>query len=47
LHGAHKDPYVMTQYAGQYGLGSRAYELVDVFPLEKVERAALPYTPAR
>lgn len=47
LHGPHKDPYVMTQYAEQYGLGSRAYELVDVFPLEKVARAALPYTPAR
>jgi hypothetical protein len=27
-------------------LGSREYELVDVYPLEKVERAALPYTPA-
>jgi len=30
----------------KYGLGSRAYELVDVYPLQKFERAALPYTSA-
>jgi len=35
-----------TEYAEKYGLGSREYELVDVFPLKKVERVALPYTPA-
>jgi len=46
LHGPYKDPYKMTEYAEQCGLGSREYELVDVYPLEKVERAALPYTPA-
>jgi uncharacterized Fe-S center protein len=46
LHGPFKDPYLMTEYAEKYGLGSRAYELVDVFPLVKPERAALPYTPA-
>jgi hypothetical protein len=46
LHGPLKDPYVTTDYAEQYGLGSREYELVDVYPLQKVERAALPYTPA-
>lgn len=46
LHGPLKDPYKMTEFAEQYGLGSREYELVDVCPLEKVERAALPYTPA-
>ena len=46
LHGPFKDPYMTTEYAEKYGLGSREYELVDVFPLKKVERAALPYTPA-
>ena len=46
LHGPLKDPYMNTEYAEKYGLGSREYELVDVFPLVKPERAALPYTPA-
>jgi uncharacterized Fe-S center protein len=46
LHGPFKDPYLMTEYAEKYGLGSRTYEMVDVFPLLKPERAALPYTPA-
>jgi len=46
LHGPYKDPYKMTEYAEQYGVGSRDYELIDVYPLEKVERSALPYTPA-
>lgn len=46
LHGPFKDPYLMTEYAEKYGLGSRTYEMVDVFPLVKPERAALPYTPA-
>jgi uncharacterized Fe-S center protein len=47
IHGQHKDPYKMTEFAEQYGLGSRQYELVDVFPLEKVERSSLPYTPSK
>jgi uncharacterized Fe-S center protein len=47
LHGPLKDPYVMTEYAEKYGLGSRDYELVDVFPLVAPERAALPYTPSQ
>jgi uncharacterized Fe-S center protein len=46
LHGPLKDPYLTTAYAEKYGLGSREYELVDVYPLKKVERSALPYTPA-
>ena len=46
LHGPLKDPYVTTEYAEQYGLGSRAYEMVDIYPLKKPDRAALPYTPA-
>ena len=47
LHGPFKDPYMTTEFSEKYGLGSRDYELVDVYPLQKVERAALPYTPAK
>jgi uncharacterized Fe-S center protein len=47
IHGPLKDPYKTTEYAEKYGLGSRDYELVDVFPLQKSERVALPYTPAK
>jgi uncharacterized Fe-S center protein len=46
LHGPLKDPYGTTEYAEKYGLGSREYELVDIFPLKKFERSAMPYTPA-
>jgi uncharacterized Fe-S center protein len=46
LHGPLKDPYVAPQYAEGLGLGSRQYELVDVMPLEKIERAPLGYIPA-
>jgi uncharacterized Fe-S center protein len=47
LHGPFKDPYLVTAYGEQLCLGSREYELVDVFPLEKFERSALPYIPSR
>jgi len=47
LHGPYKDPYLVTAYGEQLGLGNRDYELVDVFPLEKFERSALPYIPSR
>lgn len=43
LHGPYKDPYIVTQYGEQYGLGSRAYELVDVLPVEKVFSAGMQY----
>jgi uncharacterized protein len=33
LHGPLKDPYLVVQYGEQLGLGSRQYELVDVFPV--------------
>jgi uncharacterized protein len=46
LHGPFKDPYRMTEYAEEYGVGRREYELVDVYPLVKPERAGLPYTPS-
>jgi uncharacterized Fe-S center protein len=47
LHGPLKDPYKVTEYGEQLGLGSRDYELVDVLPVEKIERAGLDYIPAR
>jgi uncharacterized Fe-S center protein len=47
LHGPLKDPYLVTVYGEQLGLGSRDYELVDVLPLEKFERTALPYISAK
>lgn len=46
LHGPLKDPYLITQYGEALGLGSRSYELVDLLPVEKVERAAMGYIPA-
>lgn len=34
LHGRFKDPYVLLHYAEKLGLGSQAYELVDVLPVD-------------
>jgi uncharacterized Fe-S center protein len=47
LHGPLKDPYLVTAFGEQHGLGSRDYELVDVYPLEKIERSAIAYIPAK
>ena len=47
LHGPLKDPYVVTDYGEKLGLGSRDYELIDVLPVEEIERAPLGYIPAR
>lgn len=47
LHGPFKDPYLVTEFGEKLGLGSLNYELVDVFPLEKFERSALPYISAK
>ena len=46
LHGPLKDPYLVTEYGAKLGLGSTEYELVDVLPVEKIERAAMAYIPA-
>ena len=46
LHGPLKDPYLITQYGEQLDLGSRQYELVDVLPVEKIERAPIGYISA-
>lgn len=47
LHGPYKDPYKVTEYAEQLGYGTRAYELIDVLPVQKVERAPITYISAR
>ena len=47
LHGPMKDPYKVTEYGEQQGLGSRDYELVDVLPVEQFSRAPIGYIPAR
>ncbi len=47
LHGPLKDPYVITRYAEELGLGTRSYELVDVLPVEQIAHAPLGYIPAR
>jgi len=46
LHGPHKDPYLAMRYGEKLGLGSREYELIDVFPVEKLERSSLTYIAA-
>jgi uncharacterized Fe-S center protein len=47
IHGPLKDPYLVTEYGEKLGLGSRDYELVDILPLEKVERSAPVYIPSK
>jgi uncharacterized protein len=46
LHGPHKDPYKVVEYGEKLGFGSREYELVDVLPVEKVERSSMQYIAA-
>ena len=46
LHGPYKDPYLVTEYGIQLGLGSREYELIDVLPVELIERAPIGYISA-
>jgi len=47
LHGPYKDPYLVTEFGEALGLGSRVYELVDVLPVEEIDRAPIDsYIPA-
>ncbi len=46
IHGPYKDPYEQMAYAEKMGLGSRSYELVDVYPLEEPDYGEVPYIPA-
>jgi uncharacterized Fe-S center protein len=43
LHGPLKDPYKVVEYGEALGLGTRAYELIDVMPVEQITRAPLGY----
>ncbi len=43
LHGPYKDPYKITEYTEALGLGTREYNLVDVFPVEQFARPSLGY----
>jgi uncharacterized Fe-S center protein len=47
LHWPFKDPYLVVHYGEKLGLGTREYELVDVLPVEQIERAPIGYIPAR
>jgi hypothetical protein len=47
LHGPLKDPYLVVQYGEQLGLGTRDYTLMDVLPVEQIERASMGYIPAQ
>jgi uncharacterized Fe-S center protein len=47
LHGPLKDPYLVTEYGERLGLGSKEYELVDVLPVEQIERAPIGYIAAQ
>ncbi len=47
LHGPFKDPYLVVQHGERLALGTREYELVDVLPVEQIERAPIGYIPAQ
>jgi uncharacterized Fe-S center protein len=46
VHGPWKDPYKVVEYGQALGLGDGDYELVDVLPVEQIERAPMGYIPA-
>lgn len=46
LHGPLKDPYKMTELGEKYGLGTRQYELEDVYPVQEAAWGAMQYIPA-
>jgi uncharacterized Fe-S center protein len=46
IHGPYKDPYEMLAHAEGLGMGSREYELVDVFPTKEPDFKQIVYTPA-
>jgi uncharacterized Fe-S center protein len=46
IHGPYKDPHEQLARAEKLGLGSRAYELVDVLPVQEPNFKAITYIPA-
>ncbi len=47
LHGPYKDPYKVVGYGEALGLGTRQYELVDVFPVEEFAFGSVSYISAK
>ena len=47
LHGQLKDPYIVVKYGEKLGLGSRDYELIDVFPVKQAARSGMQYISAQ
>ena len=47
LHGPLKDPYIVLEYGEKLGLGTRDYELVDVFPVKEFAYGGMQYIPAQ
>jgi hypothetical protein len=47
IHGRFKDPYKVVEFGEQLGLGSRQYQLEDIYPVEKIERSSMGYISAR
>jgi uncharacterized Fe-S center protein len=46
IHGPYKDPYGMLEHAESLGMGSRAYELVDVLPFKEPDFKQIVYIPS-
>lgn len=46
IHGPYKDPCEQAAFAEKMGLGTRDYDLVDVYPLEEPDYGEVPYIPA-
>jgi uncharacterized Fe-S center protein len=46
IHGQYKDPYEQLALAERLGLGSRAYQLVDVLPVKEPDFKAVSYIQA-
>jgi uncharacterized Fe-S center protein len=47
IHGPFKDPYALLAHAEEIGLGARAYELVDVFPVKEPDFKQNTYVSAK
>ena len=46
LHGPLKDPYLVVNYGSDLGLGSKNYQLVDVYPVKEEAYGEQGYIPA-
>ncbi len=46
LHGPYKDPYLVVKYGERLGLGTRDYAIVDVMPVQKVDRVPVGHISA-